>query len=241
MANLIKNAGNLGNPGRSALLNKNWTRQTVYYTHDNMPIFMTKDKKFFAYTLEFTKTNKLKKTYKPQAAFYMENGKLKPLINLIALPKLLRMYLKEQPQNINYKDNNKANLYSKERTISVKQYKQNMKEHGNREKRYINLNDRIRVNNYLKYNESLQSYKTNKKMWIANKTITQNNVDFLKRYRNNMIKYALEDRDETNSEGPPDPYSSAMNSIGYKINLAQNMVNKAKIKEQKVNNKKKNT
>ena len=164
----------------------------------------------------------------------MENGKLKPLINLIALPKLLRMYLKEQPQNINYKDNNKANLYSKERTISVKQYKQNMKEHGNREKRYINLNDRIRVNNYLKYNESLQSYKTNKKMWIANKTITQNNVDFLKRYRNNMIKYALEDRDEANSEGPPDPYSSAMNSIGYKINLAQNMVNKAKIKEQKV-------
>ena len=84
------------------------------------------------------------------------------------------------------------------------------------------MKNRLPVLNYIKSNGYLTPYNG------TNKTISQNNVIFLKQKRNNMKKDILNNINNNNNNWEPDPYSSDMNHIGYKINLAQNIVNKAK-------------
>ena len=217
--NLIKNAGKFYGLSPQASSDPKWTRETVYYTEEQMPIFMTAEKKFFAFKLNFTKKGKPSKTYKPKVHSILKNGKVKELGNE-PLPKKLATYIDRNfNKNVNYNNSNKANLYSKKRSMSANAYKLEKEQSNRNFNRYTNIRNRIPYYEYSLNGGACRPYNG------LNTTITQNNIEFLKSRRNKMAQNII------NNVSPnfiPNPYDESMNNIQYYINIGQNMVNKHK-------------
>lgn len=229
-SNLIKNVGKFNGISHQMSLDKNWTRRTVYYTSQYMPIFMTKEKKFFTTNLETGRKN-----YRPKAAYVLRKEYLKPLNNT-PLPIKLRRYLNNTPRQTNFKNSNKANLYSKKRNISANNMRKQYENKQRRFKRLENLKSKININRFLVNNPNNVEYipKNN----FSNLIISQNNVNFLKRELQRQINNFLNNNNfnENNKayyRNNPEKIPNN-NLLKYRVIVGQKMVNAEKERKSKI-------
>lgn len=120
--NLLKQAGdrNLFYLQNFNPENRTWSRQTVYFTKDRLPILMTAQRKFFAKKPGSTTM----RNYKPVAHYYAKNSKPTLVTKNTPLPRKLRKYRAEEfDKSMDYINTNRADLYSIKR-LTLKKHRQ---------------------------------------------------------------------------------------------------------------------